>query len=153
MCDSELSGFHTFDNIATEISYNGRLGWKWLFPENNFFKLTGNSSVITNHTKNLRINRTTGNICRGILSCTTWLYRYCGICNCSKKGFLVVTLKFGLLVVMTTAQVVPWCSGYHYGTTSFNLSLNSGSAQVQILLVACQRFAMVRISDNGPGWK
>ena len=29
----------------------------------------------------------------------------------------------------------------------------SGSVQVQILLVTCQRFAMVRISDNGPDWK
>ena len=33
------------------------------------------------------------------------------------------------------------------------LSLNSNSAQVQTLLAACRRFAMVRISDNGPGWK
>ena len=32
-------------------------------------------------------------------------------------------------------------------------SLNSGSGQVQILLAACRRFAMVRISDNGPDWK
>ena len=32
-------------------------------------------------------------------------------------------------------------------------SLNSGSVQVQILLVACERFPMMRISDNGPGWK
>ena len=32
-------------------------------------------------------------------------------------------------------------------------SLNSGSAQAQILLRACWRFAMVRISDNGSGWK
>ena len=30
------------------------------------------------------------------------------------------------------------------------LSLNSTSAHVQILLTTCQRFAMVRISDNGP---
>ena len=44
-----------------------------------------------------------------------------------------------------------WCSGYHYSTTSFNKA--SGSAQVQILLAVCQRFAMVKISDNGPGWK
>ena len=33
------------------------------------------------------------------------------------------------------------------------LSLNSGSTQVQTLFVACRRFAMVRISDKGPGWK
>ena len=32
-------------------------------------------------------------------------------------------------------------------------SLNSGSAQTQILLAACWKFAMVRIFDNGPGWK
>ena len=32
-------------------------------------------------------------------------------------------------------------------------NLNSGSAQVQILLAACQRFMKVRTSDNGPGWK
>ena len=30
------------------------------------------------------------------------------------------------------------------------LTLNSGSVQVQMLLVASQRSAMVRISDNGP---
>ena len=45
---------------------------------------------------------------------------------------------------------VPWLSLLH----TFNqLSLNSDSAQVQTLLAACRRFAMVRISDNGPGWK
>ena len=32
-------------------------------------------------------------------------------------------------------------------------SLNSDSGQVQTLLMACQRFVMVRISENGPGWK
>ena len=32
-------------------------------------------------------------------------------------------------------------------------SLNTGSAQVQILLAVCRRFTMVRISDNGPSWK
>ena len=32
-------------------------------------------------------------------------------------------------------------------------NLNSISAEVQILLLACRRFAMDRISDNGPGWK
>ena len=33
------------------------------------------------------------------------------------------------------------------------LSLNSGSAEVIILLAVCQRFAMVRFFDNGPYWK
>ena len=32
-------------------------------------------------------------------------------------------------------------------------SLNSSPAQVRILLAACLRFEMVRISDNGTGWK
>ena len=31
-------------------------------------------------------------------------------------------------------------------------SINSDSAQVQTLLATCRRFAMVRISDNDPGW-
>ena len=46
--------------------------------------------------------------------------------------------------------MTPWCSGYQYYTTSFNKASTEGSAQVQILLAACRRFAMVRISDNGP---
>ena len=64
-----------------------------------------------------------------------------------------------------TRIVAPGYRGYHYCTSDavvywlsllhnfIQLSLNSGSAQVQILLAACRRFAMVRISDNGPGWK
>ena len=32
-------------------------------------------------------------------------------------------------------------------------SLNSGSAQAQILLGSCGRFAMVKIFGGGPGWK
>ena len=32
-------------------------------------------------------------------------------------------------------------------------SLDSDSIEVQILLTACPRFAMVKISDNSPGWK
>ena len=46
--------------------------------------------------------------------------------------------------------VVQWLSLLH----RFNQrNLNSSSAQFQTLFVACRRFAMVRISDNGPGWK
>ena len=52
-----------------------------------------------------------------------------------------------------TYFVAPWCSGYHYCTTSFSKSLNSDSVQVQTLLSTCRRFAMVRIPDNGPSWK
>ena len=32
-------------------------------------------------------------------------------------------------------------------------NVNSDYAQVQILLLACQRLAMLKISDTGPGWK
>ena len=47
-----------------------------------------------------------------------------------------------------------WCCGVVVITTvQLQLSLNSDSAQVQTLLMACQRFTMVRISDNGPNWK
>ena len=53
--------------------------------------------------------------------------------------------------------VVPWFSGYHDAMVWWlsllhnfiQLSLNSGSAQVQTLLTACQRFVMVMISDTG----
>ena len=41
--------------------------------------------------------------------------------------------------------VVQWLSLLH---NFIRQSLNSGSAQVQILLMACCRFKMVRISDN-----
>ena len=34
--------------------------------------------------------------------------------------------------------------------TMIELNLNSGSAQVIILLAVCQRFALVRFFDNGP---
>ena len=48
----------------------------------------------------------------------------------------------------------PWCSAWlSLLHNLIQLSLNSGSVQVQSLLAACWRFAMVRISDNGPGWK
>ena len=48
-----------------------------------------------------------------------------------------------------TSAVVQWLSLLH---NFIQQSLNSGSAQAQILLAACRRFAMVRISDSGPGW-
>ena len=44
------------------------------------------------------------------------------------------------VVVITTAQL---------HSTKPELS----SAQVQILFMACRRFAIVKISDSGPGWK
>ena len=64
----------------------------------------------------------------------TFYGNYAGdnIC-CIYAGFEVVLSVTGMLVVQ--------------------LSLNSGSAQVQTLLAASRRFAMVRISDNGAGWK
>ena len=46
--------------------------------------------------------------------------------------------------------VVRWLSLLH---NFIQLILNSGSAQVQILLTVCRRFAIVRISDNDPRWK
>ena len=49
--------------------------------------------------------------------------------------------------------LMPWWSGYHYCTTSFNLGSNSGSALVQTLLAACQRFTVLRITDNGICWQ
>ena len=48
-----------------------------------------------------------------------------------------------------SGAVVQWLSLLH---NFIQQSLNSGSAQVEILLAVCWRFAMVRSSDNGPGW-
>ena len=62
--------------------------------------------------------------------------------------FIAVNVPFGHSVTQLT--VVQWLLLLH---NFIQLSLNSGSAQVQTLLAACRRFAMVRISDNGPGWK
>ena len=56
-----------------------------------------------------------------------------------------ISLHF--LKVIYVAQVISLLRNF------IQLSLNSGSVQLQSLLTACRRFAMVRISDNGPGWK
>ena len=47
----------------------------------------------------------------------------------------------------------PRCSALLLLCNFIQLSLNLGSAGAQTLLTACWRFAMVRISGNGPGWK
>ena len=60
------------------------------------------------------------------------------------KMCVVQTLKCTYL-----GAVVQWLSLLH---NFIQQNLNSGSAQVQILLATCRRFAMVRISDNGPDW-
>ena len=49
-------------------------------------------------------------------------------------------LKQHLLIVITTAQL-------------HSSKLNSGSTQVQILLAACQRFAIVKTPEDDPTWK
>ena len=47
-------------------------------------------------------------------------------------------------------SVVQWKSWLNY---FIRQDLNSGSAQVHILLEARRRFAMERITDNGLDWK
>ena len=47
-------------------------------------------------------------------------------------------------------KVVPWLSLLQ---NFIYQSLDSGSARVQILLAACQAFAMVKIFDSGSDWK
>ena len=56
----------------------------------------------------------------------------------------------GKLSYNRSDAVVQWLSLLH---NSIQLSLNSDSAQVQFLLATCWRFAIVRISGNGSGWK
>ena len=53
-----------------------------------------------------------------------------------------------ITIINLSGVVVRWLSLLHNLT---QLHLSSGSAQVQTVIAACQRFAMVRISDNGPG--
>ena len=58
-------------------------------------------------------------------------------------------LTIGNQTATFVGAVVYWLSQRH---NFIQLSLKLGSAQVQTLLAACRRFAMVRISDSGPGW-
>ena len=57
------------------------------------------------------------------------------------ESFLDTTMKRGAAVQLSVLHKF------------IQLSLNSGSAQAQILLAVSRRFVMVRISDNGPDWK
>ena len=74
--------------------------------------------------------------------------RVCGIFFCLNLELFTKIKKTSFL--HTCGIMVQWLSLLH---NFIQQSLNSGSAQVQILLVVCRRFVMVRISDNGPGWK
>ena len=58
-------------------------------------------------------------------------------CNLTMKIGLLVEYKMRIIFLKKSVTLAPWCSGY----------------QVQILLMMHQRFAMRRISGNGPGWK
>ena len=66
--------------------------------------------------------------------------------------FYIFQLNFlhflSLFLFFCSLAVLWWLSLLH---NFINQSLNS--VQIQILFVACQRFAMVRISDNNPNWK
>ena len=65
-------------------------------------------------------------------------------------SFLYEFWKKIFISLYSGGAVVKWVSLLH---NFIQLSLNSGSAQVQILLATCRRFVMVRIFNNGPGWK
>ena len=56
--------------------------------------------------------------------------------------------NFSAPVFFNIFFVCSWCSVYH-----FQESQNSCSVEVQVLAVACRRFAMMRILENGAGWK
>ena len=56
-----------------------------------------------------------------------------------------------LIVTSVILIIVGWCLSLHH--SFIQQSLRSGFGQVQILLAACQKFAMVRICDIGPSWK
>ena len=64
--------------------------------------------------------------------------------------FPILILLSQTLLSRSIPFVIPWCSSYHYCTTS-------SSAQVQVLFATsrkfkfatCRKFAMLRTSDNG----
>ena len=66
-----------------------------------------------------------------------------------KKSLLIMRNKASLNGNIYSAAV-QWLSLLH---NFIQESLNSGYRQVQVLLAACRKFEMVRISDNGPGSK
>lgn len=73
----------------------------------------------------------------------------------NKKGWrfgAILSWKLSpcLLLHDVKETLVLWLSLLH---KSVQQSLNLGSAQVQVLCIACQGFTVVRISDNGFGWK
>ena len=60
---------------------------------------------------------------------------------------------FIFLIMLTS--MLPWCHGIVVINTGQLHSTESELRffEIQTLLVVCQSFAMVRISDNGPSWK
>ena len=72
--------------------------------------------------------------------------------TCTTKTKLI---KLNVKVIQIVSIAATLCSGYHYYTTSFNKTWTQilRTAQVQILLAACQRFEMVAISDDDLDWK
>ena len=66
------------------------------------------------------------------------------------EGIVVLSEKRQKILKKFSGGVVEGLSLLH---NFIQQSLNAGSVQVQILLAACQRFEMVRISDNDSSWK
>lgn len=73
---------------------------------------------------------------------------------CSKTSLIMISieswspLKFVSIAYFWIISIVALrCSGY------LQLSLNSDFVQAWILLALCWKFVMVRIYDNGLGWK
>ena len=64
--------------------------------------------------------------------------------------FLFFNYKFSIFSYYIISLYISPLSLLH---SFIQQSLNSGSAQVQTLLMACWRFVMARISNNGPSWK
>ena len=68
-----------------------------------------------------------------------------------KRAILVALMNVAVGTVFEkSGAVVWWLSLLH---NFIHLSLNPGSAEVQILRAASRRFAMVRITDYGLSWK
>ena len=85
--------------------------------------------------------------------CEIWCRSFVFIINFEHISNLVLSVSivnFKKVNADWGSGVVKWLSVLY---NFIQQSLISGFAQIQNLLAACWRFAIVRIFDNGPGWK
>lgn len=79
------------------------------------------------------------------------LYGY--VCNQCWRYYESISTSTLNLQLLNVLKVLFWHHGVVVNTIVQLHSTKSGSALVQILLTECWRFAIMRISESGHGWK